>query len=183
MININFFEKKKVNVLPYLMMAGFLLLLAALGAYFFLMREHYSEVETENIAWIESETDNVLLSRQMQSIDRLTEESIITQDILVGQRYPMVYVTEEIASQVANEEESVVSFQLTTPDQFIFTLENMSVDEGSELVNEMGDLAYVSRVNYLRLENQAQDSDNYILELTIDMSEERLREVVNSDDD
>ena len=183
MININFFEKKKVNVLPYLMMAGFFLLLAGLGTYFYLMQEHYTQVEAENVAWIQSESENVLLSRQMQGIDRLTEESITTQDTLVDLRYPMVYISEEIASLVPDEEELVSSFQLVGPSQFILTLENASVSDGSELVTNLEELPYVDRVNYLRLENQAQDSDEYILELTIDMSETRLREVVSSDDD
>lgn len=181
MININFFEKKKVNVLPYLMMVGFFLVLGALGAYFYLMQENYIEVEAENVAWIERETDNVLLSKQMQGVDRLTNESITTQETLVDQRYPMVYITKEIASQVPDESENVVSFQLTDPSQFTLTLENMTVDEGSQLVNVLEDFTYVSQVNYLRLENQT-DTD-YMLELTIDMSEERLREVVSSDDD
>ncbi|WP_368646309.1 hypothetical protein AB4027_05360 [Alkalibacterium putridalgicola] len=181
MININFFEKKKVNVLPYLMITGFFLLLAGLGTYFYLMQENYIQAEAENVAWIERETENVLLSRQMQGVDRLTNESISTQDTLVGQRYPMVYITEEIAAQVPDEGENVVSFQLTNPAQFVLTLENMTVNEGSELVNRLEDLPYVSQVNYLRLESQ--NNEEYLLELTIDMNETRLREVVSSDDD
>jgi len=181
MININFFEKKKVNVLPYLMITGFLLLLGGLGAYFYLMQENYIQVEAESVAWIERETDNVLLSKQMQGVDRLTNESITTQETLVDLRYPMVYVTEEIASLVPDEGDNVVSFQLTNPAQFVLTLENMTVDQGSELVNDLGELPYVTQVNYLRLESQSES--NYLLELTIDMNEERLREAVSGDDD
>ncbi|OJF90909.1 hypothetical protein [Alkalibacterium sp. 20] len=182
MLEINFFEKKQVNVLPYILAGIFVLLVAFMGAYFYFTQAHYVNLEQEQSLWIKSNAEEVALSKEIEKLEQLASQSIQVQDTLDQSQFPMVYATKDLASAVSNEGDRVSSFQFGEMSQVVLLLENTKVSDASAIIDELGTRAYIDRVQLLRLENQQAESNEFIFELTIDLNDETLREEASPND-
>lgn len=178
MIDINFFEKKSINVLPYILAGVFLIFLALGGTYLYLTRAYYTNVQQDRSEWISANAEEVALSRQIQQLDELANQSTQVQETLNQSQFPMVYVTEDLLSAVGSELDQVSTYQLSEGNQVILFLENTEVSEVSAMIEELETKAYVDRVQFLRLESQQTESDQYAFELTVDLNSETLSEGV-----
>ncbi|GEK90609.1 hypothetical protein [Alkalibacterium kapii] len=177
MLNINFFEKKQVNVLPYVLAGVFLVLIVLMGIYFYFTQLYYNEAIEQDTAWVESNASDVALSRRIEQIDERTNQASSVQNTLTDTQFPMSYVTADLTNLIPEEENRVLSYQLSEADQIVLVLENTNVNEASSIINDFKDLNYIDRVQLLRLENQLNDSDQFLFELTLDLNREVLHEV------
>ena len=73
MFEVNFFEKKQRNFLPYVLGGAFLFLLVLVGIYFFSAQAYYTKTEIRDQEWLQAEEEQ-LVSRQMQEYAQLTEQ-------------------------------------------------------------------------------------------------------------
>lgn len=178
MININFFEKKQVNILPYVLAGIFFVLLLLMGIYFYFTHMFYTESIQQDNEWIENHSSDVALSRRIEKIDLRTSQASAIQDTLTDSQFPMSYVSNDIASLIPDEESRVLSYQLSEADQIVLVLENVNVKEASSIINDFQEIDYIDRVQLLRLENQQTDKDQFLFELTLDLKREALNEVV-----
>lgn len=71
MININFFEKEKTNILPYIVGGIFFLLLLLMGLYFFIVRGQLNSSIENNNHWLSENAEEVVLSRRISRVDQL----------------------------------------------------------------------------------------------------------------
>ncbi|MGC8000627.1 hypothetical protein, partial [Salmonella enterica] len=78
----------------------------------------------------------VALSRQIENVNRLVDQNNRAIEQLEAQDYPIVFLTENIASIIPKEEERVVTFRLTQGDSLSLHLVGMGVDETSDLIAE-----------------------------------------------
>ncbi|GEK89320.1 hypothetical protein SAMN04488100_11138 [Alkalibacterium putridalgicola] len=177
MIDINFFEKKQVNILPYILGGVFFLLLVLMGTYFYMTHSYYTGVQEDSNQWIQANGQDVALSRRIESVDRLADQSAGVQELLTDSQYPMGFVTDDIASVIPNETEQVSALQLTEANQIVLLLENTTVEEASSIITNFETLDYIERVQLLRLENQQNESNQFSFEMTLDLNEDVLREV------
>ena len=74
MFEVNFFEKKQKNFLPYLLSGMFFFFIVLLGVYFFSMQMYYTKAEMHNQEWLQVEEKEWEISRQMQEYDQLTQQ-------------------------------------------------------------------------------------------------------------
>ena len=72
MININFFEKKQVNILPYVLAGIFFRSFFLMGIYFYFTHMFYTESIQQDNEWIENHSSDVALSRRIEKIDLRT---------------------------------------------------------------------------------------------------------------
>lgn len=176
MININFFEKKKTNILPYLVAGIFVLMLILMAIYFFFARMYFSDTVSDNNGWIEAETEEVVLSRQMNQLDQQYNEAIELQEGLKQNQYPMNKVTEEIAASVPDEAKRISSFQLEDSSQLTLVLENTKASVGLSIVEEIETLPYVTGVQFLHADNEGEKDKELRFELIVDLDESLMTE-------
>lgn len=176
MININFFEKKETNILPYIVTGGFFLLLILMGIYFFLMRVHLQEATADKEEWINAHSEEVVLSKQMNRYEQQYEETMDLQEELKAEQYPMNKLAKEIAASVPDELTRISTFQLLNPNQLTLTLENTDAILAQQIVENIENLPYVTELQLLYAESQGEADSQLRFELTVSLNEELIVE-------
>lgn len=176
MINVNFFEKEKPNILPYIIGGIFLLLLLLMGLFFFIARGQLNKAIENNNNWLTENGEEVILSRQISQIDQLQNESLVVQDQLRGSQQPTNQLIEELVGVIPNETDRLSTLQLTETNQVMMILENIETSEGQEIVEDLRNLPFVIGVQFLYAENEASENDAFRYELTVDIDPTALVE-------
>ncbi|GAA0361892.1 hypothetical protein GCM10008932_13130 [Alkalibacterium iburiense] len=175
MIEINLFEKKETNILPYLILLIFVIGIGIMMLLFFFQGNYYSRLDQQNQTLIHQQADEVALSRDIERVERLTNQNRQTIATLEENAYPIVYLTDSLSEIITNEEERVVLFDLGQADQLLVSLENMTIEAHSKLIDELNDVSYINRVHVTRLTQMNPESDIYQVDLTLDLNEKVLR--------
>lgn len=175
MIEVNFFEKKAKNVLPHVMVLFFFIGLLALSVYFFILHGLYVSEANQNNQIIQQQSEDVALSREIQSIDGLTELNSQTILSLENERYPIVFLTEDIARLIPDSEDTIQSFELTDGSDLLIQINQSVVANSAELITVLENLPYTRRVQMNRLEQQGEE-DEHLIELLLILDEAALRE-------
>lgn len=179
MFEVNFFEKKQRNFLPYVLSGAFLFLLALVGVYFFFMQVYYVNAEVRDQEWLQAEEEQLIVSRQMQEYAQLTEQAADNKATFEEMQYQMAYLTKAIIAQVPNGEPRVTIFNKNETNQITLVLEGLTVTEISDAVENFKALVYVSDVQFIRMENQP-DGAGSTVELWLELDEAALRKEVLS---
>lgn len=179
MFEVNFFEKKQRNFLPYVLSGAFLFLLVMVGIYFFSAQAYYTKAEIRDQEWLQAEDEQLKVSRQMQEYAQLTEQVASNKATFEAKQYPMAYVTKAIIEQVPNGEQHVTIFNKNETNQLTLVLEGLTVTEISAAVEKFKALVYVTDVQFIRMENQL-DGAGSTVELWLELDEAALREEVLS---
>ena len=179
MFEVNFFEKKQRNFLPYLLSAVFLLLLVLVGVYFFSAQAYYANAEVRDQEWLQVEEEQLKVSRQMQEYARLTEQVEENKVAFEAKQYPMAYVIKSILEQVPNGEQHVTIFSKNETNQITLVLEGLTITEISDAFDKFKALPFVSDVHFIRMDNQP-DGAGSAVEIWLEINEEVLREEVLS---
>lgn len=179
MFEVNFFEKKQRNFLPYVLGGAFLILLVLVGIYFFTAQAYYTKAEIRDQEWLQAEEEQLRVSRQMQEYAQLTDQVAENKATFEAKQYPMAFVTKAIIEQVPNGEQHVTIFNKNETNQITLVLEGLTVTEISEAVEKFKALGYVSDVQFISLENQL-DGAGSTVELWLELDEAALREEVLS---
>ena len=170
MMNVNFFEKKKINLLPYIIGGLFVVFLAIIGIYLYLARINYQNVIDEKNNWLTDNSEQVVLSRQISQSTGIFNESESTQEILKENQYPMYELATDIASAVPNEQDQIVSFNLTAPSEVILVLENTEPTQAQTIVEELEEKSYVDGVEFLNAATQTPGENDMRFDLTIQIN-------------
>lgn len=176
MINVNFFEKKKLNVLPYIIGGIFFLFLLLMGAYFFVTRAFYENKIDEKQTWLSDNVESVVLSRQISQLDRLATESDTVQETLQANQYPMDEIIVDIVSVIPNETERIQSFHLSNPNQIVLRLEDTQSTMAQTIVEDLLEKDYVIGVQFLQAENSTIEDTQFRFEMIIDIDANNLLE-------
>lgn len=171
MLNINFFEKKEINILPYIINTIFLVSLLGLGVYFLTARMYYGHTIDDKNEWINANNEQVSLSRQISQMDHLIDQSIDAQNTLTENQYPMNIITEDIISVIPDGINRVASFQLIESGQVSLILENTESTMGQKIVEELEYLPFVTKVQFLYAEKQNEENNQLRYELVINLNE------------
>ena len=179
MFEVNFFEKKQRNFLPYVLSGSFLFLLVLVGVYFFTAQVYYANAEIRNQEWLQAEEDQLMVSRQIQEYAQLTEQVAENKATFEAKQYPMAYVTKVIIARAPNGEQHVTIFNKNATNQITLVLEGLTVTEISDAVEKFKALVYVSDVHFIRMENHL-DGAGSTVEIWLELDEAALREEVLS---
>lgn len=177
MIELNFFERKERNVLPHFMVLFFFVGVIVISIYFVIMHGVYTRQDASNLQILEQRSEQVALSREMEQIEQMTVQNNQAIVALENEHYPIVFLTEDIAGIISDDEEVVVSFQLTVTNEVLLQVDHNGIDDSSELIADLEQIPYISRVNLIRLEQQTQEEETVLIDLTLELNEAVLREV------
>ena len=171
MIEINFFEKKKKNILPYTVVGIFLLSILLLGTYFFITYTKQENLIEEKNQWLTDNTEDIALSREISQVDQLTIQSVSVQETLRSKQYPMDTLTKELMSFIPNEAEHVSSFQLSeSSNQVSLIIENINTTGIQSIIEELEKQTYIEDIELLRAEDQNQEDKKFRFELFINLN-------------
>ena len=176
MININFFEKKETNILPYLVAGSFFLLLVLMSIYFFFRRMYLTNSIADKEIWTDTYADELLLSKEIGQLDQKYEETLVVKDQLKADQYPMFKLANEIADSVPDELTRISSFQLLEGNQLTLTLENTEAEMAQEIVENIESLPYIRDLQLLYAESQGEEDGQLRFELIISLDEDLLVE-------
>lgn len=172
MMNVNFFVKKKINILPYIAGGIFLLLLLLMSVYFSLTYNGLQNQIKEQNEWISQHTEEVVLARQIRQVDESTAQSTTVQETLRSAQYPMYAVAEELVAAVSGEENRVLTYSMSQSDQLNLTLENITPNQAQSIVGNFEELPYVETVQFLRADLQEQEEAQLRFEMIINLEPE-----------
>jgi hypothetical protein len=175
MINVNFFKKEKKNILPLIVMVSFLLMLFAMGLFFYFSRQYYEKTIDDQTDWMTVHAEEVVLSRRLNQLDQHTAKSIVVQEDLRARQYPMNALVENIIAFIPDENNRVQSFQLTQEsNQVALIIENTNTMEARNIVEDLNSQPFIEAVQLLRAEEQA-DGDNQVrFEMIINLNMDGL---------
>lgn len=176
MIEINLFEKKEKNILPYVILVTFIIGVLILFGTYYTMAQNYERVDRNNEQWLTDNAGEVALSRQIENVNRLVDQNNRAIEQLEAQDYPIVFLTENITSIIPKEEERVVTFRLTQGDSLSLHLVGMGVDETSDLIAEFEEVPYIDRVNVTQFIETDNENELYQLDMSLEINEDQLRE-------
>lgn len=176
MININFFEKKERNVLPYIVGGLFFLLLFIMAIYFFFARVYYRETISDKNDWMNDQAEEFVLSKEMSKLDKQYNESVQLQEKLKESQYPMDKLSKDISASVPDELTRISSLQYLETDQLTLTLENTDPKTAQIIIESIENLPYVTGLQLLYADSQDAGDGIQAFELIIDLDEELIVE-------
>lgn len=82
----------------------------------------------------------------------------------------MYELATDIASTVPNEQDQIVSFNLTAPSEMILVLENTEPTQAQTIVEELEEKSYVDGVEFLSATTQESGESDMRFDLTIQIN-------------
>lgn len=153
MMNVNFFEKKKINILLYIVSGAFLVTLLFIGIYFFLTRSHYENTIEENNRWLNENTESFVMSRQISRLDDLAIQSATVQENLRQNQYPMHEIATDLANTIPDESNQIVSLHIIDPNQVTLIMDNTPSTVAQSIVVDLEEKPYVENVQFLYVDS------------------------------
>lgn len=175
MFEINFFEKKQTNFLPYLISGVFMLLLVAVGGYFFVSYTSYIKTDEENSVWLQEAAEPLTISQQIETYDTLTKRLTGDKTVFEERQYPMDLLVKELVAIVPNQDKNISIVNVNESNQVTLVLEELSIDELSNTIDLFNDLNYVTNTHLIRIENQTTQTGS-LVEMRLELDETVLRE-------
>ncbi|MGP6139283.1 hypothetical protein [Jeotgalibaca sp. A127] len=174
MFEVNFFEKKQKNYLPHLLTLLSFLLLLGIGIYLFMTRAFLLNTDDRNSNWLADEANRITISRQMkhyqQTAAQLNEDKVLFEE----RQYPMATAAEAIISIIPGGSATIITFSLDETNQVTLVLNDLSVKEIDETILKYRQQAYVTNVQLIRVENQAEEAGS-LAEIWLTLDEDALR--------
>lgn len=179
MVNINFFEKKKKNITPFLISVIALLLFGLLGGYFWWMTESIKTDTSRNRDTISQQADEISELQRVNLIGNQVSTLVNQRDTLMQNQFPLddLYhdVLEQIPSQAsASVERFFFTITGTVQLEIVFDNDQHVVDMQRNLVN----LPYVTSVT---LETIDVNDTAYVTQFTLMIDRTQVSEVFSDD--
>lgn len=169
MMNVNFFEKKTINILPYIVGGIFFLSLLLMAGYFLFAETYYENQIQEKNDWLSEQAEQVVLSREISRLDRLASDSDTVQQQLLDNRYPMDEIIIDVVSVIPDEVNRVQSFTLNSPTQISLVLDDTTTVMAQTIVEGLDEKDYVTDVQFLSAQNQNTEDSALRFEFIIDI--------------
>jgi cell division protein FtsB len=179
MVNINFFEKKKKNITPFLISVIAVLLFGLLGGYFWWMTESIKTDTSRNRDQISQQADEITELQRINLIGNQVSTLVNQRDTLMQNQFPLddLYhdVLEQIPSQAsASVERFFFTITGTVQLEIVFDNDQHVVDMQRNLVN----LPYVTSVT---LETIDINDTAYATQFTLMIDRTQVSEVFSDD--
>ncbi|MBM7541787.1 hypothetical protein [Amphibacillus cookii] len=182
MIEINFFEKKKKNLIPYLLIGLFLVGLMITSGYLTLasiqLNKQYeithNLIQEQSIIINDLQHVNLLANQ----VDQLASDL----DNLVDNKHPTVFLNDDILQQLPDNPATVIiDFRYTIQGDLLLELQLTDANAVSTLTRDLQALAYITAVELEAMELVNEIEANYQVNLTISIDHVKLSEVAMDD--
>lgn len=140
------------------------------------MRTSYENTIEEKQTWLSDNAASVVLSRQINQLDRLATESDTVQGTLEAKQYPMNEIIVDVISVIPNEAEGIQSFHISSENPITLRLEATESTTAQKIVEDLLEKIYVTDVQFLQAENVSIEDTQLFFEMIIDIDANQLLE-------
>lgn len=140
------------------------------------MRTSYENTIEEKQTWLSDNAASVVLSRQINQLDRLATESDTVQGMLEAKQYPMNEIIVDVISVIPNEAEGIQSFHISSENPITLRLEATESTTAQKIVEDLLEKIYVTDVQFLQAENVSIEDTQLFFEMIIDIDANQLLE-------
>lgn len=140
------------------------------------MRTSYENTIEEKQTWLSDNAASVVLSRQINQLDRLATESDTVQGTLEAKQYPMNEIIVDVISVIPNEAEGIQSFHISSENPITLRLEATESTTAQKIVEDLLEKIYVTDVQFLQAENISIEDTQLFFEMIIDIDANQLLE-------
>ncbi|WP_017472728.1 hypothetical protein [Amphibacillus jilinensis] len=182
MIEINFFEKKKKNLIPYLLMGVLLLGIMSISGYFILTSIQLNK---------QNQTNQSLIQEQSTIIDELQHVHLLANQVdqlandlnrLIDIKHPTVFLNDNILQQLpVDPATTIVDFNYTIQGDLLLELQLADANAVSSLTRDLLALTYVTTVELEAIDLINEVEADYQVNLTIGIDQIQLSEVAKDD--
>lgn len=179
MVNINFFEKKKINITPFVLMVIALLLFSFIAFYFWWMTTSILSKTENNQALIASQELQIKEWQRVNLISDQVTTLVEQRDQLSTTQFPVTALYNDLLAQLPNETDALIErffFTITGNLQLecVFNNDQDVVLMHRQLVN----LPYVTDVT---LETVEISDTDYVTRFTLMIDRNQVSEVLTDD--
>lgn len=179
MVNINFFEKKKINITPFVLSIIALLLFGFIAIYFWWMTTATLSKTEDNQALIASQE---LQIREWQRVNLISDQvtTLVDQrDQLRNKQFPVTALYNDILAQLPNGTDA-------SSERFFFTISgNMQLEcvfnNDQDIVLMQRNLVNLSYVTDVTLETVEISETDYVTRFTLMIDRNLVSEVLTND--
>lgn len=182
MIEINFFERKKRNYSPLILLAIFLVGLVLIGGYVILMNGTLQNEHDNNQAKITQQRPIVEELRQIQLYGSQVRELTDQVEQLQENQYPTPFVYETIVGLLpASEVLYLNDYAFSINDSLRLSVQLEGLDQVIDLQRSLLELAFVTDIELDTVDLISQENDHYIVNVRAVIDRDRLSEVTQND--
>ena len=182
MIEINFFEQKKRNYSPFLLVAIFMIGLVLIGTYIVIFNTNLVNEYDQNMAQIEQQQPRVIELRQTQNFADRVQELTDQLETLETHQYPTPFLYETI-SDVLPESDAfyLLNYSFSTNGAVQLSVQLDGFAQIAELDRALTDLDFVTQVD-LDVANLVNEGDrHYVVNIRVAIDRDQLSEVTAND--
>ncbi|GAE92622.1 hypothetical protein JCM21714_1630 [Gracilibacillus boraciitolerans JCM 21714] len=179
MIDINFFEKEKKNIAPYLLIMVFLLGIIIVSLISYLFLNQIIQQKEANLAKIESQSELVDDYQSVQLLQNQVNELESQISQIEEGKYPTTYLYNYIQNTLLPNTK-MIEYQFLLQEELYIRVHVTDLDQIAEIQRLFVDTAFFEQVdlNVIRLIDT--DQKIYESELTISVARDQLNEVTRN---
>jgi hypothetical protein len=178
MVNINFFEKKKMNITPFLISFIALLLFGLLGGYFWWMTDSIKTETSRNTEMINNQAEEISELQRVNLIGDQVSTLVNQRDTLKQNQFPVDALYNDLLSQLPSN--------TATVERFLFTITGnvqleITFDNDQHVVNMHRNLVNLPYVTSVTLETVEVNEMVYVTQFTLMIDRAQVSEVLRDD--
>ena len=182
MIEINFFERKKKNYSPLILVAIFLAGLLIIGGYVLLVNGNLQTKYDHNLAKINQQQPLVTELKQTQTFSNQVRELSGQLELLQENQYPTPFLYETVA-QLLPESDALylLDYTFSINEGIRLSVQLAGLDQVIDVQRSLFDLPFVTHVELETVNLVNQDELHYLVNLTAEIDRDLLNEVIKND--
>ncbi|SHN08543.1 hypothetical protein [Gracilibacillus kekensis] len=181
MIEINFFEKRKKNIAPYILAGIFVIGLISIFIISYVITNQLSHQKDVNLAKIEKQTDIV----EEYQKEKLVQSQVRELESQVSQieeaKFPTVYLYQYVQNSLPLNTE-IIEYRFSLTDRLYIRLQFNDFDQVAELQRSFVDTSFFEQVDIDVISLTEEEQTSYESELLIDIDRDQLSEVAENAD-
>lgn len=182
MIEINFFERKKRNYSPLILVGVFLMGIVLISAYLLLMSNRLTNQYQENLRQIKEQQPTVTEFEQIQYFSKQLNQLSNELEILKEHQYPTVFLYETIRDLLPESEVLYIhNYDFSLDDGLQLSVQLDGLEQVAELDRVIFDLPFVTSVELINVDLINQADQHYVINLQADIDRDQVSEVTSDD--
>lgn len=178
MVNINFFEKKKKNITPFIISFIALLLFGLLGGYFWWMTDSVKTETARNTEIINNQANEISELQRVNLIGDQVSTLVNQRDTLRQNQFPVDALYDDVLSQLPSNSATV--------ERFFFTITGnvqleITFDNDQHVVSMQRNLVNLPYVTSVTLETVDVNNAAYMTQFTLMIDRTQASEVLTND--
>ncbi|WP_225743926.1 hypothetical protein [Marinilactibacillus sp. Marseille-P9653] len=180
MININLFEKKEINRLPFVIIIIFLILLSGLFIYLFGMNRFYTLKDNRNMQVIENQVSEIQDARSIELLNNQVIQLNESLTSLESARYQIPFLIKDLHTYVP-EESQIAEFVLLEDFTLVLKVSGVDYDALTALIKELNEIDYVNSAELSTLSVTESDTNTFDSEILLTLDQLLLRKENNNE--